>query len=154
MMIDLSFSPDPECDFPRSGRKKALELVSEMDLRYGYFEADITFRVSGADFFQPAGKFPLIDFMFTLAYSVLGIRDSGIGEIDFTESSNWIRVEQCEDVLTFRNKLGDKNGTCSVVEYVSAVKAFIESGITDTVSRHPQMAGHPTLLKLSHLPIT
>ncbi|MFI2073180.1 hypothetical protein [Streptomyces triculaminicus] len=150
-MIELTFSPRPENDFPGPKKARDLPTVSEMDLRYGYFEADVTFRVEGADFFYPCRRLPLIDFMFTLAYSAQSIRSGELGEIDFTESSDWVRLYPQGDRIEIRIKKGSPSGSCGVDEYFTAVSGFVQSGIGNIISRHPGMKENPAISRLRNM---
>jgi hypothetical protein len=129
-----------------------LATLSATDLRYGWFAYQIDFKVGGHAFLS-ATREPLVDIMFTLAYTLQELRAGGSAEIDFTENSYVIHLELAGDRVRFTSshRAPAVPPECPFDDYAAAVRAFVASGIACLVENRPALAENPVLDELRAL---
>ncbi|MBB4796168.1 hypothetical protein [Streptomyces nodosus] len=156
-MLEISFAPDVDSDIPeaakdawRAGRID-LATQSATNLRYGYFEYPINFIVGGHVLLS-ATRTPLIDIMFSLAYSVQELNSVGFSEIDFTENTHVIRIGLDEGRVAFTSSRSPAvTSDCPFEEFVSTVRKFVANGIKWLTGQYPQIVKNPALRELHKL---
>ncbi|WP_157851667.1 hypothetical protein [Streptomyces monomycini] len=151
-MILLTFSPDEQSDFPSpAARPGTIDLTTEssMNLRYGFFVYPVNLRVDGVEFLS-AARVPLIDIMFTVAYSLKDLDHNGAGEVDFTENARVIYVTQQGDNVVFTDPHAG-TASCLRSEYFDAVRDFARQGIQHLADRHPEILSNKTISELREL---
>ncbi|MGP4088499.1 hypothetical protein [Streptomyces sp. KR55] len=157
-MLKIGFTPDSDRDIPAAAEQAwqagriDLATQSATNLRYGYFAYPVDFTVDGHAFLSAAPT-PLVDIMFTLAYSLQELKANGSAEIDFTENSYVIRLELDGDRVKFTSSHGAPPVApqCPFEEYVAAARAFVAAGIEWLVNHHPAIGNNPALRELREL---
>ncbi|MFK4066811.1 hypothetical protein [Streptomyces sp. NPDC029674] len=157
-MLPIDFTPDSARDIP-AGAESAwqagrIDLATQRatNLRYGYFDYPVDFRVSSHAFLS-ASSTPLLDIMFTLAHSLRELRSRGSAEIDFTENSYVIRLAIDADQVRFTSshRAPSAPPRCPLEEYATAARAFITRGTEYLVTHHPPLGDNPALSELRDL---
>ncbi|MGW6056511.1 hypothetical protein [Streptomyces sp. NPDC055189] len=157
-MPHISFDPEGSRDIPAGARRAweagriDLAALSATDLRYGYFECTVVFKVAEQELLAGAGT-PLVDIMFTLAYSLKTLHSGGAADIDFTENTYVIHVELAGDRVRFTPSYnaGPVAPECLLADYEVAVRSFVTSGITWLVQQYPAIERNPALGRLREL---
>jgi hypothetical protein len=157
-VLQISFTPDDTRDIPAAAERAwqagriDLATQSATNLRYGYFEYPVDFKV-GEQAFLSVAPTPLVDIMFTLAYSLQTLRSDGSAEIDFTENSYVIRLQLEGDRVRFTpsHRAAPVPPECPLADYAKETRAFITSGIEWLVNRYPAIGGNPALSELREL---
>jgi hypothetical protein len=157
-LLEIAFTPDSDRDIG-AGAERAWQVgridlanQSATNLRYGYFAYSVDFKV-GPHAFLSASSIPLVDIMFTLAYSLQELQSNGSAEIDFTENSYVIRLVLNGDQVQFTSSRGGPPVApqCPFGEYVAAARAFITAGIEHLVHHHPAIGDNPALRELREI---
>lgn len=157
-MLKIDFTPDSDSDIPAAAERAwqagriDLATQSATNLRYGYFEYPVDFKV-GPHAFLSAAPTPLVDIMFTVAYSLQELQSNGSAEIDFTESSYVIRLVLDGDQVKFTSshRAPSVAPQCPFAEYAATVRAFVTAGIECLERHHPAIGGNPALRELREL---
>lgn len=157
-MLYIDFTPDSDMDIPAGAARAwregliGLATLSATDLRYGWFAYQIDFKVGGHAFLS-ATREPLVDIMFTLAYSLQELRADGSAQINFTENSYVIHLELVGDRVRFTSshRTPAVPPECQFEDYTAAVRAFVASGVAYLVESRPALAENPVLDELRAL---
>ncbi|MEC7051352.1 hypothetical protein RFN57_03395 [Streptomyces violaceochromogenes] len=156
--MKINFTPDSSSDIG-SGYEKAwqdgrvdLATISATDLRYGWFAYQIDFKVGGHAFLSSTRE-PLVDIMFTLAYTLQELRAGGSAEINFTENSYVIHLKLVGNRVRFTSshRTPAVPPECPFEDYTAAVRAFVASGVAYLVESRPALAENPALDELRAL---
>ncbi|WP_191848645.1 hypothetical protein, partial [Streptomyces violaceochromogenes] len=129
-----------------------LATISATDLRYGWFAYQIDFKVGGHAFLSSTRE-PLVDIMFTLAYTLQELRAGGSAEINFTENSYVIHLKLVGNRVRFTSshRTPAVPPECPFEDYTAAVRAFVASGVAYLVESRPALAENPALDELRAL---
>jgi hypothetical protein len=110
-----------------------LESVSEMNLRYGYFEVDVSIAADGFGIESFPG-IPLIDMAFCL---LIAGRKIGLGKsasIGCTESDMSIHFAPNHGILTVERSWNSTLGHCGIDEFSTGVLKLCRE-VSDYISR-------------------
>ncbi|MFD5341165.1 hypothetical protein [Streptomyces hawaiiensis] len=157
-MLHIEFTPDSDMDIPAGAARAwregliGLATLSVTDLRYGWFAYQIDFKVGGHAFLS-ATREPLVDIMFTLAYTPQELRAGGSAEINFTENSYVIHLKLVGDRVRFTSshRTPAVPPECPVEDYTAAVRSFVASGVAYLVESRPALMENPALDELRAL---
>ncbi|MFF2779131.1 hypothetical protein ACFVU3_30085 [Streptomyces sp. NPDC058052] len=132
--------------------KQAAELAttSEMNLRYGYFEARMFVTATG--FETERLKSPLLDFAHCALLAARSVSAGQPGRISFTESSLLIEfIPSGEDLKVLRS-WDPVPGTCGTTDFLDSVHRFSADALSIVDERHPEFrrnAYHETLIRMT-----
>ncbi|MFE4538584.1 hypothetical protein ACFRKB_26510 [Streptomyces scopuliridis] len=147
-MILLEFDRDSMRE-PSESQIAKLKSVADWQLRYAYFEMNVTLVVDGFD--AEVFRVPVLDFMYCLLLSARDIRDGGEGCVDFTESDVLIEIFPHGSELKVLRSWDAAPGFCGMDEFIAAVSRFAVDGLEFITSEYPTFRDNPTFRKLSQL---
>jgi hypothetical protein len=124
-----------------------LATASEMNLRYGYFETDVS--ISSKDFgVEQLHAIPILDFIFCLIYASLDVRRGITGEITFTENDQSITMIPQGDSIIIRRSWAEDDGRASTDDFTRSAKRFCIEALNAILDRYPTFAENATYAKL------
>lgn len=144
-MILLEFDQDSMRE-PSDPQIAGLDSTVEWQLRYAYFEANVTLVADGID--PEVFRVPVLDFMYCLLLSARAIREGGEGRVSFTESDVLIEFTPQGSELKILRSWDPVPGRCGVDEFITAVSRFTDDGLDFIVGRYPAFRNNPTNQKL------
>ncbi|EYT80841.1 hypothetical protein CF54_23180 [Streptomyces sp. Tu 6176] len=145
-MISIDF----DCETMRelsAGEVEGAVTANEMDIRYGYFETDISFSVDG-QWGESFFGVPIVDFMFCLLLSARAVQEGGVGKISFTENDMTMGIVSVEGGLDIVRSWDPVVGRYRLGDFTSQVSAFVDRGLACILDKHPEFESNPTYLKI------
>ncbi|MEV5959782.1 hypothetical protein AB0M11_39630 [Streptomyces sp. NPDC051987] len=148
-MFSITFVPD-SVRRPTERQLDALPAASEMDLRYEYFETDVSLTT---DEFGTE-EFPVttaIDFVDALLVAARNVRQGIVGTIGFTENDLVIEFRPEGETVTVVRSWDAPPGTCGIEEFVTAVSDFCNEILQYIVLRYPAFRENSMYSKLAEM---
>ncbi|MGW2964404.1 hypothetical protein ACWDGI_38905 [Streptomyces sp. NPDC001220] len=146
IMLNISFEPRSVRE-PKSKQLDRLAVASEMDLRYEYFETDVSLTVKEFGTEEFPGT-PLLDFAFSLLSAAQDVRNGGTGRVTFTESDVIIQFQPADRVVTVMRSWDEVPGKCEIGEFISCVIKFCSDALEYIVRSYPEFQENPARVKL------
>ncbi|MFB7115893.1 hypothetical protein [Streptomyces sp. NPDC056190] len=145
-MFDITFVPDSMRE-PTDKQLAKLERASENDLRYGYFETDLSINT---DEFgdEPFPRTPALDFVFCVLLAARDIRQGNPGRISFTENDLLVHFTPDGDTVTVTRSWDPVSGHCTVTEFLAVASRFSREVLDFIALRYPAFQGNPAHRKL------
>jgi hypothetical protein len=147
-MFDIAFDENSVRQ-PARRQLALLASASEMDLRYGYFQANLT--VSAGEFDDELCGVTLVDFMFCLLYAVQGIREGGTGEVGFTESDQIIEFIPKGDLILMKKTWDPEVWIIDRGEFFTTSKKFCDDVLKFISREYPDFIANSVYSKLANL---
>ncbi|MFF5637555.1 hypothetical protein [Streptomyces sp. NPDC012825] len=147
-MFLLEFDHDSVRE-PSEKQAADLAATSEMNLRYGYFEARIFIAATG--FETERLKSPLLDFAHCALLAAQNVSDGQPGRISFTESSLLIEFLPSGEGLTVLRSWDPVPGSCSVSDFLESAFRFSVEALSSIDERHPEFRRNAYHETLSHM---
>ncbi|ROQ32180.1 hypothetical protein EDD98_1154 [Streptomyces sp. PanSC19] len=144
-MILVDFDRDSMRE-PSEQQIEKLGSVAEWQLRYSYFEAQVTLAADG--FETESFRVPVLDFMYCLLLSAQAVREGGEGRVSFTESDMLIEFVPQGTQLKILRSWNPVAGFCGTGEFFAAVSRFADDCLGFIVDRYPAFRDNPTHQKL------
>ncbi|WP_103843863.1 hypothetical protein [Streptomyces sp. Ru72] len=145
-MFDITFVPD---SMRALNDKKLAKLVgaSEMDLRYEYFEMEVSITTDefGSEAFPGT---PALDFVFCLLLAARDIRQGNPGRISFTENDLLIHFTLDGETVTVTRSWDPVLGHCAVAEFLAVAFRFSSEVLEFISRRYPTFQENPAHRKL------
>ncbi|WP_157968613.1 hypothetical protein [Streptomyces geranii] len=145
-MFDITFDAH-SMRKPREKKLAKLGQASEMNLRYGYFETDLTFTV-GEFGSEDLPGVTILDFIFCLLYAAREVRQGNVGEIGFTENDQVIRIIPNGEIITVSRSWSKDSGDCGVDVFFAVVARFCSDVLGFIVEQYPAFQENLALSKL------
>ncbi|WP_405529156.1 hypothetical protein OG426_44275 [Streptomyces canus] len=124
-----------------------LAVADEMDLRYGYFQTDISIAASGIEMQRLRG-ITILDFAFGLLLSAQEVRQGNVGRVGFTESDQSITFTPQGQVILVEKSWGGGVGACGIEEFISVVSRFCSAVLEFIDRHHPAFQENPAHSKI------
>ncbi|NEC85670.1 hypothetical protein [Streptomyces sp. SID12501] len=145
-MFDISFAPD---SLPELTGKKLVNLgrTGEMDLRYGYFEMDLSITTDEFGRELIPGT-PVLDFVFCLLLAARDVQQGDSGCISFTENDLLIHFTCEGDTVTVTRSWDSVSGYCKIDEFLTVASRFSRESLEVIVQNYPVFQENQTYRKL------
>ncbi|MFF2462541.1 hypothetical protein [Streptomyces mirabilis] len=145
-MFDIAFDAH-SMRKPREQRMAKLGQASEMNLRYGYFETDLTFTTDefGIEYLPGIA---ILDFVFCLLYAAREVRQGNAGDIGFTENDQLIHLIPNGEIVTVKRSWAQDVGSCDAGIFFTVVTRFCGDVLEFIAQRYPAFLDNPTQSKL------
>ncbi|MFY1598257.1 hypothetical protein [Micromonospora sp. WMMD737] len=122
--------------------------VSEMDLRYKYFGAQVDFAIDDMTVISKVGHVTLVDLALALRHAEGRLSSGEDAAFGFTESSKVVRLEGPGPVISVRPSVSSESAQVSRQQLVPALATFRESVYQRLIVEVPGLEGNPTIQKL------
>lgn len=132
---------------PSDSQIAKLDSIVEWQLRYAYFEANVTLAADGFD--AEVFRVPVLDFMYCLLLSARAIREGREGRVSFTESDVLIEFFPHGSELKILRSWDPVPGSCGTDEFIAAVSRFTDDGLDFITTKYPAFRNNPTHQKLT-----
>ncbi|MFE2561717.1 hypothetical protein ACFXGT_38070 [Streptomyces sp. NPDC059352] len=124
-------------------KKQAADLAatSEMNLRYAYFEAEVSIAAEG--FETETLQVPLLDFVHCVLLAARAVGNGQSGRISFTESSLLIEFVPSGENLTVLRSWDPVPGSCGTTEFLRSAYRFSVDSLSRVDERFPDFQRNP-----------
>ncbi|GAA4827053.1 hypothetical protein [Streptomyces ziwulingensis] len=145
-MFKISFSSE-SMKRPRPQQIEQLASASEMDLRYEYFETDVSLTVKGFGTEEFPGT-PAIDFIFCILIAASDVRKGNIGKVTFTENDMVVQFAPSGLDVSVVRSWDSLHGLCEIGEFFSGAIEFCGELLQCIVQNFPAFRRNPAHSKL------
>lgn len=146
-MFDITFVPDSMWELTDKQLAK-LGRASEMDVRYEYFEMQVSIRTDefGDESFSGT---PVLDFVFCVLLAARHIQQGNPGRISFTENDLLIHFTPDGESVTVTRSWDPVTGSCTVAEFLAAAYRFSSEVLEFIDEWYPSFQENPAHQKLA-----
>jgi hypothetical protein len=145
-MFKISFD-GPSMRPPGGKLLDQLATADEMNLRYGYFQTDISFAASGLEVQRLRG-ITILDFAFGLLVSAQEVQQGGVGQVGFTENDQSIKFAPQGKIIFIEKSWGGGVGTCDIEVLLSEISRFCSEVLEFIDRQYPAFRENPTHSKM------